>query len=211
MKTARNEKELEKIRERIIDGALNIIVEKGLSGLTMRQLASRIGMTAPNIYNYFPNKDALYLSIVIRGFEMLRKDLKRAYRCSSAPEKRVRAMIDAYMAFGIRHPRYYDIMFSRTTPRHNDYVGTPFEKLSEIEYRISMDIAELANKAAGELMGANATDEDLRLRVIQIWSLLHGMIGLRNSDVVTYVAENPGRIYSQLIDEFIVIVRNSTI
>ncbi|MEZ4549411.1 MAG: TetR family transcriptional regulator [Desulfobacterales bacterium] len=36
--------------------------------MSMRKLAGRLKMTAANIYNYYQNKDDLYLAIQTRGF-----------------------------------------------------------------------------------------------------------------------------------------------
>jgi len=203
MKTARGKKEIKQIREKILESALDIIVAKGLDGLTMRSIAKETGMTAPNLYNYFSNKDEIYIHIVIRGFEMLYADLKAACDFRESETARLRAMIDTYMAFGINKPRYYDIMFTRPTPKYNDYVGTPLEKISEIEYKISMDIAALALKTAADVMGPTAGEEMLTQRLVQIWSLLHGMITLNNSQVMSYVAQSPDSVYKKIIDEFI--------
>lgn len=203
MKTARNKKEVEKVREKILESALDIIVYKGLDGLTMRNLAKKTGMTAPNLYNYFSNKDEIYIHLVIRGFEMLYADLKVACDLQTDKTARLRAMIDTYMTFGINKPRYYDIMFTRPTPKYNDYIGTPLEKISEIEYKISMDIAALALNAAKDVMGPGAGDEMLTQRLVQVWSLLHGMITLNNSQVMGYVATSAQQIYQKIIDEFI--------
>ncbi len=203
MKTARGKKELAQIREKILESALDIIVAKGLDGLTMRNLAQKTGMTAPNLYNYFSNKDEIYIHIVIRGFEMLYADLKAACDLHEDKTIRLRAMINAYMTFGINKPRYYDIMFTRPTPKYNDYIGTPLEKLSEIEYKISMDIVTLAIKTASGVMGPTVGEALLTQRLVQIWSLMHGMITLNNSQVMGYVAASAEQIYKKIIDEFI--------
>lgn len=204
MKTARNEKEVGVVRQKVLDGALDIISKEGFNSLTMRKLGARIGMTAPNIYNYYSSKDALYITLVIRGFEMLRDDLDAAYQSSDNVVHRARAMINAYMAFGINNSRYYDIMFTSSTPKYNDYLGTPYEKLSEIEYNISMGIADLAMKSASEILGNDVLPKTVITRVIQLWSFLHGMVSLYNSHVVSYVSENIEDIYGKSIDELIV-------
>ena len=134
---------------------------------------------------------------------MLHQDLSRAYEEHSDDKNRVQAMVETYMKFGMSKPRYYDIMFSRPTPKYNDYVGTPFEELSEVEYRLSMSIADLALKAACKLMGDHIEEETIQKRIIHIWSLLHGMISLYNSHIVAYVAEKAEDIYAKLIEEFI--------
>jgi AcrR family transcriptional regulator len=203
MKTARGKKELAQIREKILESALDIIVAKGLDGLTMRSLAQKTGMTAPNLYNYFSNKDEIYIHIIICGFEMLYADLKTACDLHKDKTIRLRAMINAYMTFGINKPRYYDIMFTRPTPKYNDYIGTPLERISEIEYKISMDIVTLAIKAASDVMGPTVGEALLTQRLVQIWSLMHGMITLNNSQVMGYVAASAEQIYKKIIDEFI--------
>jgi AcrR family transcriptional regulator len=210
MKSARGKKEIKQIREKILESALDIIVVKGLDGLTMRNLAQKTGMTAPNLYNYFSNKDEIYIHIVIRGFEMLYTDLKAACDLHEDKTSRLRGMIDTYMAFGINKPRYYDIMFTRPTPKYNDYIGTPLEKISEIEYKISMDIAALALKIASDVIGPSAGDELLSQRLVQIWSLLHGMITLNNSHVMGYVAQSADSVYQKIIDEFIESLKTSS-
>ena len=203
MKTPRNETEIARVREKILENALEIIVASGLDGLTMRSLAAKTHMTAPNLYNFFSNKDEIYIHTIIRGFEMLYADLKAAFDSHGDAALRVRAMIDAYMGFGMKRPRYYDVMFTRPTPKYNDYVGTPLEKISEIEYRISMDVAGLALQAASAAMGGQADEETLRHRLIQVWSLMHGMITLHNSHVMDYVTASADLAYKKIIDEVV--------
>ena len=203
MKKARREKEVEQVRQAILEGALEIIVKEGFDSLTMRKLAKRIGMTAPNIYNYFSGKDALYISIVIKGFEMLHAVLAEAYSSANDSIVRARAMIEAYIRFGMEKPRYYDIMFTRPTPKYNDYIGTPHEALSEIEYRISMEIADLALRATEAVLGRSDDTERTQMRVIQFWSLLHGMVTLHNSQVVSYVAGDTEAMYQKIVSELI--------
>ncbi|MEZ4549644.1 MAG: TetR/AcrR family transcriptional regulator [Desulfobacterales bacterium] len=203
MKTARGKTEIRQIREKILEKALAIIATKGLDGLTMRSLAKKTGMTAPNLYNFFTGKDEIYIHLVIRGFEMLDQNLRAAAALHKDAVERLRAMISAYLAFGMSHPRYYDIMFTRPTPKYNDYIGTPLEKMSAVEYKISMDIAALALDAAKEVMGPDAPEDLLTLRLVEIWSLMHGMITLNNSQVMGYVADRPENIFQKIIDEFI--------
>ena len=202
MKTAREKTQIRELREKILESALDIITEKGLDGLTMRRLASKTGMTAPNLYNYFSNKDEIYIHLVIRGFEMLHADLSAALCRHTDKTARLRALIDAYMAFGMAKPRYYDIMFTRPTPKYNDYVGTQLETVSAVEYKISMEIAALAVKAAADVLGPDSGEETLIRRVVQAWSLMHGMISLKNSGVMGYIAD-PGAVYQPIMDEFL--------
>lgn len=205
MKVARSAHELEQVREGILNDALSIISHDGFESLTMRKLAAKAGMTAPNLYNYFSNKDEIYLTLIIAGFRRLREALVCAYSSSSEPVSRAKALMDAYIRFGIENGAYYDIMFTRPTPKYNDYVGTPHEKLSRIEYTISMEIAELAERAVREVTGgADSKGRESHTKdVVKVWCMLHGMVSLSNSRIIGYVAEDTQAIYARLVEELI--------
>ncbi|HOO45357.1 MAG TPA: TetR/AcrR family transcriptional regulator [Deltaproteobacteria bacterium] len=205
MKAARSTDELTLIRERILEAALAIITSEGFDSLTMRRLASHTGMTAPNIYNYFANKDEIYIAIVIKGFEMLQKSLRKAYEVEGEPAERARCLMNSYMEFGRQNRAYYDIMFIRATPKYRDYLGTPYEQLSEVEYRISMDIVHFVMEVLRDLMGdASAGREEVVLKsMVRIWSTLHGMISLCNSNIMEYVTPGIDQVYSQVLDDLV--------
>jgi len=205
MKMPRSDEELDKVREKILDSALDIIVNEGFMSLTMRRLASRIGMTAPNIYNYFSGKDELYITIVIKGFETLLKLLKDVYSLNDDPLVRAGKFMHTYVDFGVNNSAYYDIMFSRPTPKYNDYIGTPYEKLSLVEYTISMEIVDLATKVLADVTGGqgNIAQVDIQYNIIKVWSILHGMVSLYNSNMADYVAGNTLSVYEKIMDELI--------
>ena len=62
-KSARDHGEVELIKEKILDTALDILFDQGFSSLSMRKIALGTKMTAANIYNYFSNKHEIYLAI----------------------------------------------------------------------------------------------------------------------------------------------------
>jgi AcrR family transcriptional regulator len=47
-------------REQILDAAWELAREHGLTGFTLRELAGRVGMRAPSLYQYYAGKDAIY-------------------------------------------------------------------------------------------------------------------------------------------------------
>ncbi|MCP4677168.1 MAG: TetR/AcrR family transcriptional regulator [Deltaproteobacteria bacterium] len=213
MKLPRSEKEINIVKEKILGEALGIIVDDGFESLTMRRLASKIGMTAPNIYNYFANKDVIYITLVIRGFEKLLATLNEARDSHDDPVERGIAMMRSYLAFGMNNSRYYNIMFTLSTPKHNDYVGTPFEELSKIEHGLSMDIATLATQTMSDIFQnrPEITDEKVLELIVQIWCLLHGMASLHNSNVIKYLSQDSQieTIYDHIINNLFDTVVNT--
>ncbi len=208
MKKPRDVSAIKTIQNRILEAALDIIVQDGFPALTMRRIASKIGMTAPNIYNYYKSKDELYISLVIQGFEILQRELTSVYEAHHEPVERGAALARAYINFGLKHSSYYDIMFTYPTPKYNDYVGTPLEKLSEVEYKISMDIVELALDVVKSLMSEeiDGDEENVQMYFIASWSMLHGMISLYNIKVVRYTIQDTEAIYEKMIPEFLKLI-----
>jgi AcrR family transcriptional regulator len=203
-KTARAPEEVARVRDGILVQALHIIVSEGFPALTMRRLADATRMTATNLYNYFSNKDEIYLYLVIMGFEKLHSQLLDAYRSSDDPIAHGRAMIDAYFRFGLENPQYYDIMFAFPTPRFDDYKGTPLEQVAAQELEAAVKVVELVMQAIREgIPSAAMSRRALQNRLIELWSLLHGMITLRRSRILEYVDPDLDKRYRSVVDELL--------
>lgn len=54
-------------RARILDAAEEIFAERGFDGTTLRDVAARVGLRNPSLYNHFESKDALYAAVLERG------------------------------------------------------------------------------------------------------------------------------------------------
>lgn len=206
MKPSRSPEALEKIRSQILDAALALIADDGFSALTMRALAKRLSMSAPNLYNFFSSKDEIYLHLVLQGFTLLKERLEAALGSSGDPSEQGRAAAFAYVDFGMENPVHYEIMFTGRTPKHDDYIGTPLESLADRELQISMQVAELAANAAKNLAASAGLDLSVfnaraRTAVIQAWSLLHGMVSLHNSRVISYVDPDAKSTFADIITE----------
>src|ERR1035438_3893318 len=50
----------------IEEAALRLFIRQGYFGTSIRDIASEAGISIGNIYNYYPNKEALYVSLVRR-------------------------------------------------------------------------------------------------------------------------------------------------
>lgn len=52
---------------RILDAAEELFAERGYHGTTLRDVADRVGLRIPSLYNHFASKDALYAAVLARG------------------------------------------------------------------------------------------------------------------------------------------------
>jgi AcrR family transcriptional regulator len=66
----RHRRRLETIEE-VLDHAVRIMAEDGIAGLSLGELARRMGIRPPSLYVYFPSKNALYDALFARGWQLL--------------------------------------------------------------------------------------------------------------------------------------------
>src|SRR4051794_26170163 len=53
--------------EEVLDIAVEIMTEQGVAGLSIGEVARRMGIRPPSLYVYFPSKEALYDAVFLRG------------------------------------------------------------------------------------------------------------------------------------------------
>jgi AcrR family transcriptional regulator len=64
-------------RERILDVALDLFVEKGFDGTSLREIAEELGITKAAIYYYFASKDDILMALHMRLHELGKDGLER--------------------------------------------------------------------------------------------------------------------------------------
>ncbi len=61
--------------ERILDAAEEAFGENGFEGTKLRDVATRVGIRIPSLYNHFDSKEALYAAVLERGIAPLLRTL----------------------------------------------------------------------------------------------------------------------------------------
>jgi len=82
----------EETRNNILDAACKIVKEEGWQGLSLRKIADAIEYTAPIIYEYFANKEAILQELTKQGYLVLNKDLISAKQSKDNPTAQLEAM-----------------------------------------------------------------------------------------------------------------------
>jgi AcrR family transcriptional regulator len=105
----------EATREEILDAAWLMVRTEGLAGLSMRDLANRVGMRAPSLYSYFDSKHAIFDAMFAQG---ARDYLDRQARVAPTGD----ALLDLknglrfFIGFCTEDPSRYQLLFQRTVP-----------------------------------------------------------------------------------------------
>src|SRR6195952_2184214 len=105
----------EETRTSILKAALHIVKEEGWQALSMRKIADEIEYTAPIIYEYFSNKDAILVELTRKGYLILARDIEEAKGKHRLPAKQLEAMWLAYWNFAFTNKELYQAMFGIRT------------------------------------------------------------------------------------------------
>ena len=101
-------------RDQILTIARDLILEQGLSGLSMRRVAARAGISATAIYRHYRDKGALLLAVVEEGHQVFASYLFRALE-GKTPRERLRLSGQNYIRFAMEQPQYYQLIFMSWT------------------------------------------------------------------------------------------------
>lgn len=121
----------EATRAEILDTAWDLVREQGLGGLNLRDLAPRVGMRAPSLYEYFASKHAIYDAMFAQGYRQFAAVIGEA--AALPGEQGLRAMARRTMMFMVDEPARYQLLFHRTIPGF-----TPTEE----SYALSVKVLE---------------------------------------------------------------------
>jgi AcrR family transcriptional regulator len=95
----------------ILEASLDIVKEEGWQALSMRKIADKIEYTAPIIYEYFANKDAILHELTRKGFVQLAKLMEEAKNRFTDPSEQLEAMWLAYWNFAFAEKELYQVMY----------------------------------------------------------------------------------------------------
>jgi AcrR family transcriptional regulator len=89
--------------ERIVAAAAGLFIKQGYDGTAMSQVAKSSGVTTPALYWHFQSKEALYSTVVERGYASFGEQLNCRTVGGSA-RQRLTAYVQAFVAMRLRDP-----------------------------------------------------------------------------------------------------------
>jgi AcrR family transcriptional regulator len=114
----RQRRRLETIEE-IVDVAVEVMTEHGVGGLSLGEVARRMGMRTPSLYVYFDSKNAVYDAVFARGWRELTDVMRPSYdQADTAPDLAAFMLEDARIFVGwmLEHPVHAQLMCWRPVP-----------------------------------------------------------------------------------------------
>ncbi len=97
--------------------ALAAMVQDGVAGLSLSDVARRVGIRPPSLYEYFPSKMALYDSLFESGYRQLNEAIRAGVDVPGlTPLGALRVGFGTFIDWSLTHPTLAELMFWRPVP-----------------------------------------------------------------------------------------------
>ncbi len=130
-------------REQIITEAIQIIHEKGFPSLSIRELASRVGISEPAIYRHFENKDDIIMGILNKMQEFGELIQEKLISVEGELEK-IRQLFLLQLAYFEKNQAMTTIMLSEEVFHLNEKLKHKLALITNSRYRMLMDLIKSA-------------------------------------------------------------------
>ncbi|WP_370965603.1 TetR/AcrR family transcriptional regulator [Amycolatopsis sp. cg9] len=153
-------------RERFLDAALSVLVNRGVPGLTVRGVAEAAGASTISVYARFGGRAGLLDALYERTFDSLREMLEGLPPSSADGVADVLHLALEYRHFARESPARYALMFERPVPGFDPdpalrsaVLRTTFRMFVERVHRVCPPGA------------------DAQAAAYQLWTAMHGLVG----------------------------------
>ena len=164
-RTDRRHRRRQETISEVLDVALQVMAEQGVAGLSLGEVARRMGIRPPSLYVYFDSKNALYDAIFARGWGALGTVMEPIV---DSVDSDVRAYLlrnaEAFVRWSVEHPAYSQLMSWRPVP---GYEPSPeaYEPAVRLMERGRTALAALRDRGA---LRADADVDEL----VRVWTMV---------------------------------------
>lgn len=160
------------LREAILATSLELGTQFGEDGLTMRGIASRLGVSATALYQHFDSKGAILREIRMHGLRELTGQMLEAFNGDDIRLVIVEAS-RRYLAYARANPWLYQVLMQTDSRADRDMTEDQLAATKALTDSMRDTVARVAKPVAN-----GSTPGDTVRFMARWWSSLHGIASL---------------------------------
>ena len=121
-----------------LSAAHTLFAERGFAAVTMDEVAAEVGVTKPLLYNYFGNKEQLYIACMKRSGDALVTMILETVGDASSPSEALNDGLRAFFAFLDADRAAWAVLFDETLP----HSGELADRVAEYRGRLIALVSE---------------------------------------------------------------------
>jgi AcrR family transcriptional regulator len=212
------------LQQAIVKTAWEQIAEKGAPALSLRAIARALKITAPAIYNYYADRDALVTALIVEAFISFGDAQEQAIANipKMEPAQRLRALGVAYRHWAVTYPERYQLIFGTPIAGYSAPVEITMpaaarslevlvkvlddaHRAGKLRVDESLNMTPAAESMLKEWQASRAPDvyiETLFL-ALTIWGCVHGLVSLEVGNQFPSFIRDAGEIYRRELERIV--------
>jgi len=180
------------LKNALIKAALEILSKEGVTGLSLRKVARKAGVSHAAPYAHFTDKQALIAAISTEGHIKINKEI--ALVMERVPDDPLRQLVEVawvYVKFGMEEPAHFKISFSGAVEKQRDYPA-----LVEMTGKNFGMVRQLVTHCQAAGIFASGEPD---LVAVGVWGLVHGFVSLLQEDQISHAVMDQYSLHEMLI------------
>jgi len=125
-------------KPKISEIALHLFAEIGYAAVSMRQIASKVGLQAGALYNYFPDKQTILADLLINNMENLLQTWHKQ-KLPHKPDKLLEFFVDFHIEYHLNRPEEVFIAYMELRNLNPDN----FQKIEKLRNKYERILSEI--------------------------------------------------------------------
>jgi AcrR family transcriptional regulator len=184
----------------IIEKSIDLIAEKGIQGLTIKNLSKRIGISEPAIYRHFESKNEIILALLntFNDMSIMFSSMMQTFE-GTALEK-IRFMFTKMIEIFIENPSMVAVIFSEELFKNEDILN---DRVKIIQNRNQETIENILEQ--GKIIKDIRNDIDTRYLAILVMGALRFLVNKWNLNDKNFDLEAEGK---ELLNSIQLLLKN---
>ncbi len=179
------------LKEACVQAAHEVIAERGIENLSLRDVARKLGVSHQAPYRHYPSRDHLLAEVMRRCFEDFARELD-ARQHFDDPAEDLGSLGRQYLQYARSHPLEYRLMFGTPWPAPAEHPQMVKDAVHAFDVLRGVLQRMHGNKTAAARARAD-------LDAMFIWSGMHGLASIQQANVMEHLQLSP-KVSSQAQD-----------